>query len=125
MSLSGVAGMLYNQPRLKLAGQSLMKLRFDGQAAAVAGGVNFAGYVEDQLGRRHEVLCRVTAEALRILAYDHGLSPEELIAAYQSVSETVNLLAAAQYAAGEARPCISSVDIPPGWTNLGHRRDAG
>lgn len=102
-----------------------MKLRFDGQAAAVAGGVNFAGYVEDQLGRRHEVLCRVTAEALRILAYDCGFTPEELIATYRSVSEAVNLLAAAQYAAGESRPCVSLVDIPPGWTNFGHSRDAG
>jgi hypothetical protein len=102
-----------------------MRLQFDGQAAAVAGGVNFAGYVEDRLNKRQEVLCRVTAEALRILAYDCGGSPEELIAAYRSVSETVNLLAAAQYAAGELRPCISSVDVPPGWTKLGHRREAG
>jgi hypothetical protein len=102
-----------------------MKLRFDGQAAAVAGGVNFAGYIEDQLGRRHEILCRVTAEALRILAYDCGATPDELITAYRSVSETVNLLAAAQYAAGEPRPCVSSIDIPPGWTKLGHRREAG
>ena len=108
-----------------LLGHTFMKLRFDGQAAVVAGGVNFAGYVEDQHNRRQEVLCRVTAEALKILAYDCGLTPEELFAAYKSVSETVNLLAAAQYAAGEPRPCISSVDIPPGWTKLGHRREAG
>ena len=102
-----------------------MKLRFDGQAAVVAGGVNFAGYVEDQHNRRQEVLCRVTAEALRILANGCGGSPEDLITAYRSVSEAVNLLAAAQYAAGDPRPCISSVDIPPGWTKLGHRREAG
>ena len=77
-----------------------MKLRFDGQAAPVAGGVNFAGYIEDQVNKRHEVLCRVSAEVLRILAYDCGGTPEELITAYRSVCETVNLLAAAQYAAG-------------------------
>jgi hypothetical protein len=110
---------------LKAARAIFMKLRFDGQAVAVAGGVNFAGYVEDQPNRRHDVLCRVTAEALRILACDCGATPEELIAAYRSVSETVNLLAAAQYAAGEPRPCISSVDIPPGWSKLAHRREAG
>ena len=102
-----------------------MKLRFDGQAAVVAGGVNFAGYVENRSNRRHEVLCRVTAEALKMLAYDCGGKEEELIAAYRSTSETVNLLAAAQYAADEARPCISAVDIPPGWTKLGRRREAG
>jgi hypothetical protein len=39
-----------------------------GQAAAVGGGVNFAGYLQDHLKRRHEVLCRATAEALKILA---------------------------------------------------------
>lgn len=94
--------------------RSFMKLRFDGQAAAVAGGVNFAGYVEDQLGRRREVLCRVTAEALRILAHDCGFTPEDLIATYRSVSETVNLLAVAQYAAGASRPRVSPVDIPRG-----------
>ena len=87
--------------------------------------MNFAGYVEDQHNRRQEVLCRVTAEALRILAYDCGGAPEELIAAYRSVSEAVNLLAAAQYAAGGVRPCVSSVDIPLGWSKLGHRREAG
>ena len=102
-----------------------MKLQFDGQAAVVAGGVNFAGYVEDQHNRRQEVLCRVTAEALRLLAHDCGLAPEELMTAYKSVSETVNLLAAAQFAAGEVRPCVSSVDIPHGWARLGHRREAG
>ena len=102
-----------------------MKLRFDGQAAAVAGGVNFAGYIEDHLNRRHEVLCRITGEALKILAYDCGFAPAELLAAYRSVSETVNLLAAAQYSAGESRPCVTSIDIPRGWTKLSHRREAG
>lgn len=101
-----------------------MKLRFDGQAAAVSGGVNFAGYVEDHLGRRQEVLCRVTAEALKILAYDCGFSPAELLAAYRTVSETVNLLAASQYAAGECHPRVASADIPRGWTRLGHKREA-
>jgi hypothetical protein len=102
-----------------------MKLRFDGQAVGVAGGVNFAGYSEDHFGRRHEVLCRVTAEALRLLAYDCGLSPDELMQAYRSVSDTVHLLAAAQYAAGEIHPRISSADIPRGWAKPGHIRQAG
>jgi hypothetical protein len=102
-----------------------MKLRFDGQAIGVAGGVNFAAYSEDNFGRRHEVLCRVTAEALRLLDYDCGFSSDELIAAYRSVSDTVNLLAAAQYAAGETHPRISSADIPRGWAKPGHIREAG
>lgn len=102
-----------------------LKLRFEGSATAVSGGVNFAGYAEDHLGRRHEVLCRVTAEALKVLARDCSFSPAELLTAYRSVSEAVNLLAASQYAAGECRPRISSSDIPRGWTRLGHKREVG
>ena len=124
MSHNPFVRMCYHHQTDGLLGRTL-KLRFDGQAAAVGGGVNFAGYVQDHLGRRQEILCRVTAEALKILAYDCGFAPEELMAAYRSVSETINLLAAAQYAAGEFRPCVSSADIPRGWTRLGHKREAG
>jgi hypothetical protein len=63
-------------------------------------------------------------EALKILAHDCGFSPAEALAAYQSASETVNLLAASQYAAGEYHPRISSTDIPRGWTRLSHKREA-
>jgi hypothetical protein len=67
------------------------------------------------------MLCRVTSEALKLLAYDCGNKPSELLAAYRSVSETVNMLAAAQYSAGEDQSYISSRDIPRGWTKLGDR----
>jgi hypothetical protein len=86
--------------------------------------VNFAGYFQDFAGARYEVLCRVTAEALQILAYDCGTRPADLLAAYRSVSETVNNLAAAQYSAGDDRPYVTSRDIPRGWTRLGNRESA-
>jgi hypothetical protein len=102
-----------------------MRLQFEGQATAVSGGVNFAGYTEDFVTKaRHEVLCRVTVEVLKILAYDCGTKPSELLAAYWSISETVNTLAAAQYSSGEDRPYITSQDIPRGWTKLGDIRRA-
>ena len=81
-------------------------------------GVNFAGYVEDQFNGRREILCRVTGEALRVLANDCGFSPDELMAAYRSVSGTVNLLAAAQYAAGKSR-LVSRPSISPRMDTVG------
>jgi hypothetical protein len=104
-----------------LAGASHMKLRFEGQSAAISGGVNFAGYWMDDHGYRRDVLCRVTGEALKILAYECSSKPAELLAAYKTVSETVHQIAAAQFSAGELRPLVSSRDIPHGWTRLGDR----
>jgi hypothetical protein len=104
---------------LALAGASHVKLRFEGQSAAISGGVNFVGYWVDDYGNRRDVLCRVTGEALKILAYDCSSKPAELLAAYKTVSETVHQIAAAQFSAGDLRPLVSSRDIPRGWNRLG------
>jgi hypothetical protein len=106
---------------LALAGARHMKLRFEGQSAAISGGVNFAGYWMDDHGNRRDVLCRVSGEALKILAYDCSSRPAELLAAYKTVSETVHQIAAAQFSAGDLRPLVSSRDIPRGWNRLGDK----
>jgi hypothetical protein len=94
-----------------------MRLVFEGQAIVEtrSGGVNFAGQYVDPDGRTRDVLCRVTGEALGILAGLRSPTPNDLLDAYHQHSEKLNQLASVQYSAGIADPYITTLDIPRGW----------
>ena len=90
-----------------------MRLNFDGQAIVEKGfdGVKFVGRYSDLDGRDQYVLCRVTRDAVEKLCGLATASPDQLLAAYQSVSADINRLASAQSSGGTERPLITGRDI--------------
>ena len=90
-----------------------MRLNFDGQAIVEKGfdGVKFVGRYSNPDGRDQYVLCRVTRDAVEKLCGLPAASPDQLLAAYQSVSADVNRLASAQYTGGTERPLITAQEI--------------
>ena len=88
-----------------------MLLKFEGQAITdSAGDVRFAGQY-DADGKTRIVICRVDHAALVARCHLQDPTPEELLAAYRSISEEVNRLAAAQFAGGILKPVVTMTDL--------------
>jgi hypothetical protein len=94
-------------------GTIAVKLIFDGQAIVEKGfdGVKFVGHYSDPDGRDQFVLCRVTRSAVEKCCPLPTASPDQLLAAYQSISAEIIRLALAQYVGGTERPLITERDI--------------
>ena len=88
-----------------------MRLIFEGQAIAdISGDIRFVGQHDDG-GQPRIVICLIKREALIARCQLIDPNPAELLAAYRSVSNEVNMLAAAQYAGGITKPIIDSSDL--------------
>lgn len=91
------------------AGAQTMALEFEGQAAYSAYGVNFAGHYFDKSGKRHEVLCRITREAIESIC--GKTNKASLLSAFREARDRFEALANAQFMAGIDRPHVTSRDI--------------
>ena len=90
-----------------------MKLLFEGQAIVEQAfdGVKFVGRYVDPHGQDRYVMCRVERGALIARCGLSDPTPDDLLAAYQSVSVEINHLASVQYSGGVERPLITAQDL--------------
>jgi hypothetical protein len=88
-----------------------MQLKFEGQAIIdAAGGVRFAGQYDGD-GQTRIVICQVERAALVDRCKLINPTPDEVLAAYRSISSEVNKLASAQFAGGIMKPVITVADL--------------
>ena len=88
-----------------------MRLKFEGQAIIDAtGSIRFAGQY-DEGGHPRIVICRVDREALIARCHLMEPTPEQLLAAYRSISEEINRLASAQFDGGIPKPVVTRADL--------------
>jgi len=90
-----------------------MKLIFEGHSTIERGfdGVKFVGCCRETQDRDRYVPCRVTKEALELLAFKLDDSAQSLLSAYRSNSEVINRIASAQFSGGVERPVVTAQDI--------------
>jgi|SRR6185437_15724083 hypothetical protein len=90
-----------------------MKLIFEGHSTIERGfdGVKFVGCCREPQDQDRYVPCRVTKEALELLALKLDGSAQSLLNAYRSNSEIVNRIASAQFSGGVERPLVTAQDI--------------
>jgi hypothetical protein len=90
-----------------------MKLIFEGHSTIERGfdGVKFVGCCRETQDRDRYIPCRVTKEALELLAFELEDSAQSLLNAYRSNSEIINRIASAQFSGGVERPLVTAQDI--------------
>jgi hypothetical protein len=87
-----------------------------------AGAVKFAGWFPDKRGLERFIICRVTREFLVARCNIEEATDERLLAAYVSIRDELNGIAARQFAAGDQKPHISLHHFMRGHNRIRSRR---